>query len=219
MHLRKRLTSRRLATLLGGVAACAALVPSALAGTTPWSGTATDVAAAWEPAEIVRPFAALGDGADFFLAPNGGFEQGADGWTLTGPATIQTVNEPFFVRSADDTRSLRLERGATVTSPATCVGKQYPYARLVVSGSPRAELRVSVVSVDRKGREQVDRVRTLKGSGAWELSDKLDTRSNPLFAKSLLQSGAGTTAIAFRFTVISGTWAIDDLHVDPFKLR
>lgn len=219
MDLRKRPTTRRLATLLGSVVACAALVPTAFAGATPWAGTATDLTVACQPAPVSTPFAAIGDTADFFPVPNGGLEEGSAGWTLTGGAAVVDGNEPFFVGLPTDSHALRLGAGATATSPATCVGKKDPYARAVVNGSVRGELRVAVVSIDRQGREQMEKVRTLKGTGSWTLSDKLDTRSNPLFDKSLLQSGAGTTAIAFRFTVVSGTWTIDDLYVDPFKLR
>ena len=45
----------------------------------------------------------------------------------------------------------------------------------------------------------------------WRLSPQLLTMAN-----LLPTIGAGSTAIAFRFTAIGGSFKIDDLYVDPW---
>src|SRR5688500_8183146 len=79
--------------------------------------------------ELTQPFLPWLDPAHYVLAPDGGFEAGASGWTLADASTV-AGNEPFHVRSADDRTALELQPGGRATSPAMCVGIKHPTLRL-----------------------------------------------------------------------------------------
>src|SRR4051812_40538604 len=77
---------------------------------------------------IEQPFAAWGDVADYFLAPDGDFSAGGAGWELHG-AQVVADNEPFWVHGGDTPAAVELEGGASATSPAICVGLDDPTMR------------------------------------------------------------------------------------------
>ena len=98
-------------------------------------------------------FARWLDPANYFLAPDGGFENGGDGWDLDG-ARVVAGNETFDL-GGPGTRSLRLPAGSSATSPEVCVGVEHPSFRYVfrrTAGPRRARLRVSVVLHERNRR-------------------------------------------------------------------
>src|SRR5262249_4288476 len=74
------------------------------------------------PGPLVQPFQQWDDVASYTLAPNGGFESGADGWTLSNGATVVPGNEGFQLDGAGDTSSLSLPSGSSATSDGTCIG-------------------------------------------------------------------------------------------------
>jgi hypothetical protein len=146
-------------------------------------------------------FAPWSDQASYFLAPDGGFENGADGWSLDG-ASVAAGNESFAL-SGPGSSSLSLPSGSSATSPSVCVAIEHPTFRYVfrkTSGSPLASLRVSAVL---PGGVAVP-VGTVVGSSAWSPS--------PV---TLIGANLVSDTVAFRFTPNSGNWQVDDVYVDP----
>jgi hypothetical protein len=72
-------------------------------------------------------FAPWQDAANYLLAPNGSFEFGSTGWSLSGGAAIVNGNEPFYPTG---THSLALPSGSSATSPTVCLGTQQLYIRM-----------------------------------------------------------------------------------------
>lgn len=183
---------RRLAPV---VAALAALALSAAPAS---AGVLTDC----DNPSSSKVFAPWLDGADYFLAPDGGFENGADGWTLSGGAAVVDGNESFDL-SGPGSRSLGLSAGDSAQSPSVCVGLEHPTFRYVfrrTAGLPSATLRVSAVF---PGGLSVP-VGTVTGSSSWAPSPVT------LIAANLL-----APTVSFRFTAVSGSWQVDDVYVDP----
>ncbi len=150
-------------------------------------------------------FAQFADPAHYFLAPDGGFEKGADGWSLDG-ASATDGNESFNL-GGGGSHSLSLPAGSTATSPAVCVGLEHPTFRYVFrksAGGPLAALRVSVVLPG----GSVVTVGTVTGSSAWAPA--------PV---TLIGANLTADAVAFRFTPVSGSWQVDDVYVDPCGSR
>ena len=77
----RRVPTRALFGIAAGFLAAAC---SAAVATTPASAAAGLAC----PDPTSRPFAPWGDPTWYKLAPNGGFEAGATGWTLTGGAQV-----------------------------------------------------------------------------------------------------------------------------------
>jgi hypothetical protein len=199
-------STRRVAALvaLAGAAVGAAPAHAACAGRT----TAT-------------PFAAFGDTASYFLAPDGGFEAGAKGWTLSGGARVVAGNEPFAIAGAGS-RSLSLPAaGASATSPFVCVGAGDPMIRVVQRAVATAAVSgayVSVYAIPRGGSPvQVAWLGQQAGDGVWAPSQVIDIRTASFPAMS--SAASDSVDVTFRF-VLGGTgggFQLDALEVDPFR--
>ena len=154
---------------------------------------------------LAQRFLAWADPAWYAALPGGSFEPSAPDWTLTGGAAAVEGNEPFFIGTASDHRSLRLPSGATGTSPAICLGADHPTLRLLVKngGGALGSLTVSAVV---RGRALP--LATLTG-GDWAPTAPLPVALNVLAL-------ATPQTVAFRFAATGGRWAIDDVYVDPY---
>jgi hypothetical protein len=154
-----------------------------------------------------QPFLPWADVAQYTLQPGGDFENGPwRGGKLAGE------NEPFYVGSSSDKRSLSLSEGDSAVSPSTCVGIEHPDMRFFgKSAGLTSSLRVDVLFEDSTGTVRSLPIGTLAGTGDWTLSPTYVIGANllPLLPGS-------KTAVAFRFTAVSGDWQIDDVYVDPF---
>jgi hypothetical protein len=165
-----------------------------------------------------KPFTQWGDYANYTLVPNGGLEQGAQGWKLSGGARVVAGNEPFQVHSAADRYSLLLPPGSSATTPLACAALLDPtlrYFSALAAGS--GDLKVEVVYRGLLGFTFAHPV-LLDGRGSSEWAPS----SPSLFLANItgLLALNGTTAqISFRFTPRSGsTWRVDDVYVDPLKI-
>jgi hypothetical protein len=153
------------------------------------------------------------DVANYFLAPGGDFESGASGWSLTGGASVVPGNEPWNVTGGGSS-SLRLPAGSSAISPAVCVGIEHPTIRFFEkSGGATlgSGLRTDVLFEDASGN-----VRSLtigrETRGGWDV-----TPAYVIVANLLPLLPGERTAVAFRFTPEgTGSWQIDDRHVDPY---
>jgi hypothetical protein len=79
-------------------------------------------------------------------------------------------------------------------------------------GLPGAALQVDVLFDDVNGTTQAQTIGELGVAQQWRLSPQL-----LMMANLLPTVGAGSTAIAFRFTAIGGSFKIDDVYVDPWN--
>ena len=172
------------------------------------------VAAAGDcPSQPTAPvFAPWGDGAQYALAPDGGFEAGATGWALSDGAAVADGNEPFRLGGDADASSLALPAGAEATSPPVCIDVAHPTIRLFArnDGGLLSTLTVSVRFRTLLGWQTLP-VGVLGGGDAWQPTAPVPVVVNLL---SLL---GGAQDVSFRFDADGGDWAIDDVYVDPYS--
>jgi hypothetical protein len=160
-----------------------------------------------------RVFLPWADVANYFLAPGGDFESGAAGWQLSGGAAVADGNEPWNVTGGGSS-SLSIPAGGSATSPAICVGIEHPTVRFFEKSSGASltsALRVEVLYEDAWGNQR-DLTIGRETRGGWEV-----TPAYLVVANLLALLPGEHTAVAFRFTPEgTGTWQIDDVHVDPY---
>lgn len=166
-----------------------------------------------------QPFLRWLDPLPYTLAPDGGFENGAAGWSLSRGARVVSGNEPFAL-SGPGSRSLYLPAGSSATSPPMCVGLLLPVVRFVGSGGGLLTyLQVEALYTDAGGRQRS--IPLLPGalpSRNWQPTLPLLQLGGLL--NTLTLNGV-TTEMSFRFTPKGlfggGNWRIDDVFVDPWK--
>jgi hypothetical protein len=169
--------------------------------------------------ELSQPFAAWGDPRSYFLMPGGDLESSA-GWSLSGGARLVDGNEPFYVHSAADRRSLFLPTGGSARTASTCVDSDEPTMRFFVrnTGSPLSllavEARIHTTVLGQTATTSLP-LGLVHGTPDWQPSVPV------LFKLSLNQLLGGTTTVDFRFSSVGlgGKWQVDDVYVDPFKDR
>jgi hypothetical protein len=201
-------------TLLTGLLGLMLAAP-AQAGLLPGILSPSDSAAACD-SDARQVFLPWGDASYYVLTPGGSFE-GTHGWSLKGGAKVVSGNEPFYLTSKADTRSLYLPAGSSATTPSTCFDFADWHLRFVVlnKGSSAGALKVSVVVKSLLGVVSIlDGGRVTAGS-RWSPSPQV----------SLLLTNVGalltTDTVSFRFTPVgtSAAFQIDDVYLDPFKAR
>jgi hypothetical protein len=161
-----------------------------------------------------QPFVQWGDGSDYVLVPGGAFE-GAGGWTLSGGAKIVDGNEPFYLNSAGDSRSLLLPPGSSALSPAVCLQVLTPTIRAVGS-STGGGVAVTLYTRTLLGLAQLPSAGYLGLGTGWDAST-----IQPFLLQNVLGLlNLNATNIYFRFTPVGGaTVRLDDLYLDPFFCR
>jgi hypothetical protein len=196
--------------------AAAALAAGALAAGP--AAAAPRPAAAGAPcptAATSAPFTAWQDVADYVLAPDGGAEAGGAGWTLQGGASVVEGNEPYAVGGAADHRAIDLPAGSSATTAAMCIGAADRTLRLFLDGPATGQLSVQAVYTTGDGRETAMPLATAAGTGAWAISDVISMRVNELAPQA-----GGSLQVALRFTPRGqGDWRVDDVYVDPYRLK
>ena len=161
-------------------------------------------------------FAPWQDAANYLLAPNGSFEFGSAGWSLTGGAGIVSGNEPFYPTG---THSLALPSGSSATSPTVCLGTQQLYIRMFGKdlGGTDAGLRVRIqfygLLNNLLGTKDFA---VFPGGGDWAPTSQVQSGGGlltPLPVVSILSS----TSARIQITPLgSGSrWQIDDVYIDP----
>jgi hypothetical protein len=158
-------------------------------------------------------FLPWGDYAGYYFAPNGGFESGSSGWSLSGGAAVVTQdNEPWYL-AGFGSHALSIPAGGSA-STSVCFGLTYPAVRFFAAGAGGdATIHVRVVSRSLLGVLSVLDGGTFTAGSTWRPSPKLST----LF--SALGAPLGSKTMTLQFTVERGTAQIDDLFVDPFLMK
>ena len=157
-----------------------------------------------------KPFSQWGDYRNYTFVPDGGLEEGGRGWTLSGGAKVVSGNEPFFVRSKYDSRSLYLPPGSYAATPAACMGTFSTFIRFFVKNSPGSSLRVQVSYKGLLGNV-VGTLNwaTVSGSTSWAPSPSI------LNLQSLLAL-LGAKSIQLKLYAVGAPVQIDDVYVDPW---
>jgi hypothetical protein len=167
------------------------------------------------PAVDTSPaFAQFLDPLPYSLLPDGGFEAGATGWSLSG-ASVASGNETFGLAGDGGSHSLSLASGATATSPVICTSALHPVIRFTARGpgSLLSALTVRVLYEDAGGTVHNALVGAVPGvTRSWAPSLPMPVLVN---LTSLLSNGQ--TPVAFRFTATGGSFQIDDVFVDPYQ--
>ena len=162
------------------------------------------------PSPTTTPFAAWSDYANYAFTPDGGFESGGSGWSLSGGARATAGNESFYVHSKTDKNSLSLPQGASATSPPMCISLLSSKMRFVARGDSGSKVKVQIIY-----RGLLSSVLgildggTYSTGGAWKPSPQIGMLGGVL---PLL-----TASVSFRFTAVDGAAAIDDVYLDPMK--
>lgn len=164
---------------------------------------------------VSTPFAQFGDTSSYFLVPGGSFEGTAAqvGWSLSN-AELTAGNEPFHVDGAADDQSLTINGGGSAMSPAFCVDSTMPdlrfFAREVAPGSD-----LQVQAVFRLGRHQIVWPLAVVRNGSMDAWAPL--RQIGLHVGLL--PGWVHVPVQLRLAAPdTGSWQVDDVYVDPFRL-
>lgn len=161
--------------------------------------------------QLSQPFLPWGDTADYELVPNGDFEAGLAGWTVSGDAGLVDGPEPWMVTDAAESQSLELPAGSSATSAPMCIDMNDPAFRFfaVNNGDPLSTLSVSV-SFTVFGIPVSLPVGDIASSGTWEPTPSILIWVNFLALDT-------TVPVQFSFTPIgAGDWDIDDVYADPW---
>ncbi len=199
--------SRRSNALL---AAVATLLVSVVAAVPASAGVLVSSAPDCDNGQTSQPFRPWLDPAQYFLAPDGGFEADAADWSLDG-ASVVAGNQGFGVGGA----ALALPAGASATSPTFCVGLEHPTARFFVrrtSGSAlRSALRVEARFELATGAVTTLPVGVVTAGSSWQPSPVA-----PLIGNLLALLPGEHTPAQLRFSAEGGSFEIDDVYVDPY---
>lgn len=209
-----RLTSPSISTIVRAAVVC--LVSLGIAAPAASAGVLVSSATSCDEQTLEQPFLPWADVANYVLAPNGTFENGSSGWTLSGGASVVSGNESYYVHAAGESSSLALPSGSSATSSSMCVGIEHPDLRIFArnTGALLSTLKVEVLFEDAAGTVRSLRIGALTGSASWNPSIVM-----PLVVNLLPLLPDERTAVAFRFTPqgYAGAWRIDDVYVDPYR--
>jgi hypothetical protein len=190
---------------LAGVTAIALLALAAFAG----SAQACSYSGAQQ---VFKPW---GDQNSYVLAPDGGFESGGAGWSLSGGAQVVAGNESYSVNAVGDSRSLALPAGSSAGSPPVCMSIDTPSFRLFArnTGDPSSHLRVEAV-YSLLGLIQTKVGATISAGPSWAPTQSIST----VLGLSTIVGTLIPSSIQIRLTPADskGNWQVDDIYVDPF---
>jgi hypothetical protein len=208
-----------LRTVRRTAAACSTAALASVALASPASaGILTASATDCNVNPLVQPFRQFGDGANYRLLPGGTFEGSMAGWQLSGGAKVVSGNESYRVNGAADGKSLVLPFGSRAVSPVTCVGIGDPTLRLFAKRNSGL-LTTLFVEVQ---------LETSLGLSAWlpvipgDLGGSKwhPTVAMPLVVNLLPLLPGDKTPVRFRFSpLLFGSWQIDDVYVDPWRMN
>ncbi len=158
-------------------------------------------------------FAPWGDSHQYYPTPNGNFESGSTGWTLSGGAKVVAGNESSYVGSPSDSHSLLIPSGGTATSAPICFGLLTPGIRFfATSSSGPATIHVKVIATGLLGLLSVLDGGTATVGTGWAPTAVFSTTF------SQLDIPVGTKSVQLQITS-TGNVQIDDIYIDPFVSR
>lgn len=188
----------------------------ALMGMAVFAGSASAASCGYTGAKQV--FSQWGDRYSYVLAPDGGFEAGGTGWTLSRGAAVVPGNESYYLNNAADSKSLALPAGSTAGSPPICMSLDTPIFRMTArnTGDPASRLRVEAV-YSLLGLVRTNVVNTVTAGPNWAPTQQM----SPVLGLSTIIGTLIPSTIQIRVTPLDnkGQWQVDDLFIDPFARR
>ena len=185
-------------------------------GEVPKTGPLTASSASCAAQAPVQPFLRWNDTADYTLIPGGTFETGAAGWTLENQARLVTTVSKDL---GGGTRALSIPKGSKVITRAVCITELHPTIRFFAQakGSTSTRLLVEVLYEDLGGSVNAMPIAYLKPSTTWQPTVIIPIHANLRAAVA----ASKTAAVAFRLSAEEGegTWLVDGLYVDPYKVK
>jgi hypothetical protein len=162
------------------------------------------------PSPTSTPFMSWKDYANYAFSPDGGFEGGGSGWSLSGGARVVSGNESFYVHSTGDRLSLSLPAGASATTPPMCISLFSSKMRFLTKGSYGSKVKVQIIyrGILSSLLGILDGG-TVSPSGSWNAAPAIGMLGGTL---PLL-----TASVSFRFTAVGAGASIDDVYLDPMK--
>jgi hypothetical protein len=198
---------------LATVAATALLAATASPAPARTSAGTPTAATGCRATPVTHPFAPWNDAANYFLAPDGGLEQGGSRWTLRGSATVTPSNEPWKVAGAGDRNGLRLAAGSSATTAPFCIGLEHRTMRFFAVAARSSSLDVDVIYSAAGGGKRSIRIASPAGAGTWSPSNVV-----PVVVNRLAAHRGNAMRVLLRFAPRgAGAWTIDDVYVDPFR--
>jgi hypothetical protein len=165
--------------------------------------------------QVFRPW---GDLSFYVLAPDGGFENGASGWNLSGGAATVEDNESFHLNDPADSQALSLPAGSSAVSPSVCMSIDTPTFRLFArnTGDPASYLRVEA-SYSLLGLLRTKTLSNVKAGPNWAPAQQMST----VLTLSTITGTLIPSAVKIKITPVGsgGDWTVDDLYIDPFARR
>jgi hypothetical protein len=205
MKLSSTRQCRTLRVKLGAVVAAALLALAVSAG----------MAQACSYTGAAQVFQPWGDLHSYVLAPDGGFESGDSGWSLSGGAKAVRGNESYYLNGARDSRSLSLPAGSAAVSPPICMSIDTPVLRMFArnSGAQSSHLRVEAI-YSLAGVLNTDIVNDVSAGSSWAPTQELSV----VLGLSTIVGTVTPSSIQVRIAPLDelGQWQVDDFYVDPF---
>ena len=161
----------------------------------------------------LQPFAAWGDLSPYTLAPNGSFDLGTMGWSLSGGARVVADGNPYASKS----QSVLIPSGGSATSPTACVKVLDPASRFFLrnAGTGSGSLKVEIQYKTLLGLLPITAtLGTITANGTWQPSPKYGTVLANILGTLGLNKNL-SASLRFKFTARSGSFQVDDLFVDP----
>ena len=153
------------------------------------------------------------DFAYYTLVPQGHFEGSMTKWSLSRARTV-SGNEPYYLNSSRDVRSLAISPGGSATSPAVCTTALEPVVRFVARSSGTGALKVEAVFQGRlSGKVYYVQIGLVPPMPTWNATPQIAVLANlrPALPEEQLP-------VAFRLTALDGSnWQVDDVYIDPYR--
>lgn len=159
----------------------------------------------------VPVFVLWGDTSSYYFAPNGGFESGSTGWSLTGGAAVVSGNESYDLHSASDSHSLYMPSGSSASYNACYGFLFFPGFRFMAEGN--ATIHVSITTKNLLGLLSTFDGGTFTVNGSWDASPKISSLVSSLIAVT------GAKSMQIHISVSGGSARIDDLYIDPYLTK
>jgi hypothetical protein len=190
----------------------AGIVAMALLALGVFAGSASAACGYTGAEQVFKPW---GDQHSYVLGPDGGFEAGGSGWSLSRGAAVVAGNESYYLNDAGDKASLSLPAGSTASSPPICMQLDTPIFRMLArnTGDPSSKLRVEAV-YSLLGLVRTNVVNTVTAGPTWAPAQQM----SPVLGLSTIVGTLIPSSIQIRITPLDskGKWQVDDLFVDPF---
>jgi hypothetical protein len=158
-------------------------------------------------------FAQFGDEASYVLEPGGSFEGATPGWSFSNTSVV-AGNESYNL--VPGTHSLQIGANGTAVSPWVCMSSEYPTFRFVarqVGAATSGSLNVYLRWVNLLGITVNTSAGTVSGGANWSPTPVLKLGSSvPLWLP-----GTSLDAALVFSAQGPGTWAIDDVYIDPYS--